>query len=69
MYSFLIVAFSGIDLALLAQASCLDFILFRNLVDFSIVLLAFASTFCNEVRVHPKRGLSKLSNGFQPSSL
>jgi hypothetical protein len=26
MYSFLIVAFSGIDLALLAQASCLDFI-------------------------------------------
>jgi hypothetical protein len=38
-------AFSGIDLVLLAQASCLDFILFMNLVDFSIALLAFASNF------------------------
>jgi hypothetical protein len=56
MYSFLIVAFSGIDLALLTQASCLDFILFMNLVDFSIALLAFASTFSNEVCLCPKRG-------------
>ena len=39
MYSFLIVAFSGIDLTLLAQASCLNLILFMNLVDFSITLL------------------------------
>ena len=30
MYSFLIVAFSGIDLDLLAQASSLDFILLNN---------------------------------------
>ena len=64
MYSFLIVAFSGIDLALLAQAICLDFILFMNLVDFSIALLAFSSTFCNEVRLFPKRGLSQSTNGF-----
>jgi hypothetical protein len=39
MYSFLIVAFSGIGLALLAQASSLDFILFMNLVDFSIAFV------------------------------
>jgi hypothetical protein len=45
MYSFLIVAFSGINLALLVQASCLDFILSMNFFDFSIVLLASASTY------------------------
>jgi hypothetical protein len=49
MYSFLIVAFSGIDLALLVQASCLDLILFMNLVALSVVLLASASNFCNEL--------------------
>jgi hypothetical protein len=54
MYSFLIVAFLGIDLALTAQASCLDFILFRNLVALSVVLLAFASNFCNELHLFPK---------------
>jgi hypothetical protein len=43
MYSFLIVAFSGIDLALVAQASCLDLILFMNLVALLVVLLAVAS--------------------------
>lgn len=59
MYSFLIVAFSGIDLALLAQATCLDLILFMNLVALSVVLLAFASNFCNEVCLFPKRGLLK----------
>jgi hypothetical protein len=69
MYSFLIVAFSGIDLALLAQASCLDLILFMNLVDFSIVLFAFASTFCNEVCLCPKRGLSQSIDGFRLFSL
>jgi hypothetical protein len=69
MYSFLIVAFSGIDLALLAQASCLDLILFMNLVDFSIALFAFASTFCNEVGVFPKRGLYQSNNGFSPVRL
>jgi hypothetical protein len=53
--SFLIVAFSGTDLALLAQASCLDFILFMNLVALSVVLLAFASNFCNELLLSPKR--------------
>jgi hypothetical protein len=47
MYSFLIVAF---------------FILFMNLVDFSIALLASASIFCNEVRLLPKRGLCKSSS-------
>ena len=57
MYSFLIVAFPGIDLALLAQAICLDFILFMNLVDLSIDLLAFASNFWNEVGVCPKSAL------------
>ena len=31
MYSFLIVGFSGINLALLAQASCVDLILFMNI--------------------------------------
>jgi hypothetical protein len=41
-------AFSGIDLALLAQESVLDLILFMNFVALSVVLLA-ASTFCNEV--------------------
>jgi hypothetical protein len=54
---------SGIDLALLAQASCFDLILFMNLVDFSIALLAFASTFCKEARLCPKRGLSQSSDG------
>lgn len=58
----LIVAFSGIDLALLAQATCLDFILFKNLVALSVVLLAFASNFCNEVCFFPKSGLLKSSN-------
>ncbi|HEY6885916.1 MAG TPA: hypothetical protein VI278_17935 [Nitrososphaeraceae archaeon] len=48
MYSFLIVAFLGIDLAQLAQAGCLDLILFRNLVA-----LGVASNF-NEVRLFPK---------------
>lgn len=48
-------AFSRIDLALLAQASCLDLILFRNIVALSDVLLAFASNFCNEVRLLPKK--------------
>jgi hypothetical protein len=67
-YSFLIVAFSGIDLALLAQASCLVFILFMNLVDFSIALFAFASI-CNEVCLFPKRGLSKLIGDLQVLSL
>jgi nucleotide-binding universal stress UspA family protein len=55
MYSFLIVAFSGIDLAPLAEATCFDLILFRNLVDFSIASLAFAITFSNEVRLCQKR--------------
>src|SRR5918911_518199 len=59
MYSFLIVAFSGTDLALFTQSSCLDFILFKNLVAFSVVLLAFASNFCNEVCLFPKKGLLK----------
>jgi hypothetical protein len=68
MYSFFIVAFSGIDLALLARASCLDLILFMNLVDFSIALLAFAITFSNEVRLCPKRGLSQSSNGLENQS-
>jgi hypothetical protein len=53
----------GIDLTLLAQASCLDLILFMNLVALSDVLLAFASNFCNEVRLFPKRGLFQSSNG------
>jgi hypothetical protein len=53
----------------LTQASCLDFILFMNLVDFSSVLLAFASTFCNEVRLLPKRGLFQSNNNFLPFSL
>jgi hypothetical protein len=57
MYSFLIVAFSGIDLALLAQGSCLDLILFMNLVALSVILLAFARNSCNEVCLFPKRGL------------
>jgi hypothetical protein len=69
MYSFLIVTFSGIDLALLAQASRLDFILFRNLVALSVVLLAFASSFCNEVCLFPKRGLLKSIDGFLVLSL
>src|ERR687889_598516 len=69
MYSFLIVAFSGIDLALLAHASCLDLILFMNLVALSVVLLAFASTFCNEVHLFPKRGLLKSIDGFLLLSL
>jgi hypothetical protein len=69
MYYFLIVAFSGIDLALLEQASCLDLILFMNVVDFSIALLVFASTFSNEVRLCPKRDLSQSNNGFLPFSL
>jgi hypothetical protein len=69
MYSFLIVAFSGIDLALLTQASCLDLILFMNLVALSVVLLAFASTFCNEVHLFPKRGLPKSIDGFLLLSL
>jgi hypothetical protein len=68
-YSFLIVAFCGIDLGLLTQASCLDLILFMNLVDFSIVLFAFASVFCNEVRLLPKRGLLQSSHGFLLLSL
>jgi hypothetical protein len=68
MYSFLIVAFSGIDLALLAQASCLDLILFRNLVTLSVVLLAFASKFCNELFLFPKRGLFQLSDDVWPFS-
>ena len=62
MYSFLIVAFSGINLALLAQASCLDFILSMNFFDFSIVLLASASTYWNELCLCPKRGLYQSSN-------
>jgi hypothetical protein len=69
MYSFLIVAFSGIDVALLLQASCLDLILFMNLVDFSIALLAFATTFSNELRLSPKRGLSQSNSGFRLFSL
>jgi multisubunit Na+/H+ antiporter MnhC subunit len=69
MYSFLIVALSGIGLALLAQASCLDLILFMNLVDFSIVLLTFASTFCNEVCLYPKSGLFQSTDVFRPFSL
>jgi hypothetical protein len=40
MYSFLIVAFAGNDLALVTHASSRDLILFMNLVDFSNVLLA-----------------------------
>jgi hypothetical protein len=56
MYSFLIVAFSGIDLALLAQASCLDLILFRYLA----VLFACAITFSNVVRLRRNR------EGFHP---
>lgn len=63
MYSFLIVAFPGIDLALLAQANCLDRILFMNFVDFSIALLAFASTFCKEVRLCPE-GLLQSGDDF-----
>jgi hypothetical protein len=51
------------NLALFAQASCLDLILFMNLVDFSIALLAFASTFCKDVGLSPKRGLSQSSDG------
>ena len=66
---FLIVVFSGIVFALLAQASCLDFILFMNVVDFSIALLAFASTFSNEVRLFLKRGLSQSISSFRLSSL
>jgi hypothetical protein len=69
MYSFLIVAFSGIDLALLAQASCLDLILFMNLVALSVVLLAFASNFCNELLFCPKRGLLQSTKGFWLLSL
>src|SRR5919197_333490 len=69
MYSFLIVAFSGSDLALLAQPSCLDFILSMKLIDFSIALLAFASTFSNEVRLFPKRGLCQSSNDLRLLSL
>jgi hypothetical protein len=61
-------AFSGIDLALLAQESVLDLILFMNFVALSIVLLA-ASTFCNEVCLFSKRGLSQLTNGFWLLSL
>lgn len=37
----------------------LDLILFMNLVALSVVLLAFASNFCNEVCLFPKRGLLK----------
>ena len=66
---FLIVVFSGIVFALLAQASCLDFILFMNLVAPSVVLLAFASNFCNELLLCPKRGLFQSTNGFQSMSL
>jgi hypothetical protein len=62
-------AFSGIDLALLAQESFLDLILFMNFVAPSIVLLAFASTFCNEVCLFSKRGLSQSTNGFRLLSL
>ena len=70
MYSFLIVAFSGINLALLAQASCLDLILFMNLFDFSIALLACASTFSNELRLRPNIGLFQSDkDDFQPMSL
>jgi hypothetical protein len=69
MYSFLTVAFSGIDLALVKQASCFDFILFMNLVDFSIALFVFASTFSIEVRLYPKRGLSQSSSDFLSFSL
>jgi hypothetical protein len=69
MYSFLIVAFFGIDLALTAQASCLDFILFRNLVALSVVLLAFASNFCNELHLFPKIGLFQSIGGFLLFSL
>lgn len=54
MHSFFIVVFSGIDLALLARASHLDLILFMNLIDLSIALLAFTSTFCNELLLGPK---------------
>jgi hypothetical protein len=61
---FLIVAFSGIDLALLAQASCLDLILFMNLVALSVVLLAFTSNFCSELFLFPKRGPSQSNTGF-----
>jgi len=38
-------------LALLAQASCLDLILFMNLVDFSIVLIALRSALSNVLRL------------------
>jgi hypothetical protein len=69
MYSFLIVAFSGIDLARLTQASCLDFILFMNLVALSVLLLAFASNFCNELLLYPKRGLFQSNNDFPTFSL
>jgi len=33
------------------------------LVDFPIALLAFSSTFCNEVSLCPKRVLLQYSNG------
>jgi hypothetical protein len=56
MYSFLIVAFSGIDLALLLQAISLDLILFRYLA----VLFACAITFSNVVHLRPN------SEGFHP---
>jgi len=69
MCSFLIVGFTGIDSALLAQASCLDLTLFMNLVDFSIALLAFASSFCNEVRLSRKRGLLQSGDDFLLLSL
>ena len=61
MYSFLIVAFFGIDLALLAQATCLDLILFMNLVALSVVLLAFANNFCNEVLLISKKRFTEIN--------
>src|ERR687888_20710 len=70
MYSFLIVAFAGNDLALVIQASSLDLILFMNLVDFSSVLLAFSSTLNSDFVRLPRgknKGLSQSINGFQPT--
>ena len=57
MHSFLIVAFSGIDLDLLAQASCLDLILFRNLVALSAdighyIEIRIADTWTDHIRQH-----------------
>jgi uncharacterized membrane protein len=48
-YSFLIVAFSGINLALVIHAASLDLILVTNLFDFSITLLALASVFSSKL--------------------